>query len=154
MSLNNCRFSKKPPIFTLWLNPDNVCSRSLRKANGLLHCCETCSLTWQEKYELSVWQTGWWHCFCQRGRKRQEAEENCKCKASYLYSALTISNSINKDEMDGHVVHKEEKNNSKEISSTNLKHWHQPKDIRVDYIYVAQNTKSALINKVMDIPLP
>ena len=43
-------------------------------------------------------------------------------KASYLHSALTISNPINKDEMDGHVVHKEGKNNSKEVSSTNLKH--------------------------------
>jgi len=29
---------------------------------------------------------------------------------------------MNKDEMDGHVVHKEEKNNSKEVSATNLKH--------------------------------
>jgi hypothetical protein len=56
--------------------------------------------------------------------------------------------------MDGDVVHKEEKNNSKEVSSTNLKQWHQLKDIRVDYIYVAQNTKSALLNMVMKIPLP
>jgi len=41
--------------------------------------------------------------------------------------------------MDGHVVHKEEKNNLKEVSSTNLRHWHQLKDKRVDYIYVTQN---------------
>ena len=61
---------------------------------------------------------------------------------------------MNKDEMDGHVVHKEEKNNSKEVSATNLKHWHQLKDIRVDYSYVPQNKKSALVNKVMNIPLP
>lgn len=32
--LNNCRFSKKPPIFPFWLNPDNVCSRCLGKVNG------------------------------------------------------------------------------------------------------------------------
>ena len=118
------------------------------KSMVVLHCCETWSLIWREEYELSVWQTGCWHYYCQRGRKQQEAGENFKCKASYLYSVLKISNSIGKDEMDGHVVHKEEKNNSKKVSSTKLKHWHQLKDIRVDCIYVAQKTKSALMNKV------
>jgi len=124
------------------------------KSMVLLHCCDTWSLTWREEYELSVWQTGCWQCFYRRGRKGQEAGENCKCKASYLYSALTISNSINKEEMDGPIVRKEEKNNSKEVSSTNLKDWHQLKDTRVGYIYVARNRKSALVNKVTNISLP
>jgi len=56
--------------------------------------------------------------------------------------------------MDGPIVRKEEKNNSKEVSSTNLKDWHQLKDTRVGYIYVARNRKSALVNKVTNISLP
>jgi hypothetical protein len=57
--------------------------------------------------------------FAREGGSNRRLEKIANVK---FQQALTISNSISKDEMDGHVVYKEEKNNSKKLSSTNLKH--------------------------------
>jgi hypothetical protein len=60
--------------------------------------------------------------FAREGGSDRRLEKTANCKSSYLHSALTIPISTNKDEIDGHAIHKEKKNNSKEISSTKLKH--------------------------------
>ena len=58
--LNNCRFSKKPPTFTFWLNPVNVCSRCLRKVNGRFALLRNLVSDMTAKCELNRLLTLFW----------------------------------------------------------------------------------------------